>query len=482
MKKIFKILFSFFLIGVLALIGLHFFLQHGLTNTMRKVVLPRIEEETGIEASIGGLSINLPLGTLNLWDVSIKNPKGFVLDDAAKIDHILVKIDFWTLLTTKQIKIENIKIKDALLNVIRNQAGDINLEMFKKPKDVKPKTNAETIAKKEKLKKDWPEILITALHGNATVKYLDFKLNELDLSIDLKLVGDHISTVKTPNTRWGNLLLTGSAGSHRSRFVTHLYLKLAPVQDPHNISFDLTGKVMEIDKRILDKIYEKLGIKSMPFGINPHLYVRENHFKNSTLNIELTDITFDEHLSKHLEKTASIEKLSMPIPVKGTLRKPKFNIQKAFKNSMNSNSQSLFKAFLQGQLGTEKPPEDITDATVDLLGKEVDEIGDNQALKQLIKNVVNQETSSESNAPPAVTSDALIDALAGEVDKDGKHKESKDALKELITSEDSSLTNKPSKKTTDALIDIISEEVDKDGKHKKYKDDIKAIGNLLFGN
>jgi len=482
MKKMLKILLVVFSLGVVALIGLHFFLQYGLTNTMRKVVLPRIEEETGIRATIGDLSINLPKGTLNLWDVAIKNPKGFVLDDAAKVDHILIKIDFWALLTADKIKIEKIAVHDALVNVIRNKEGDLNLKAFEKPERAKPKTEQEKRAKKEKLKRDWPEILITDLACNATIKYLDFKLNELDLSLDLTLTGDHISTVKTPNTRWGNLFLVGGVGSEKSKFSTDLWMKIAPIRDPNSLSFDLTGRVMELDPRMLDKIYKKLKVKSMPFGVNPDLYVRENKFEHSKVYFELNNITFEKSLSEHLGDMASIESLKMPIPVRGTLQKPKFNVQQAFLDSVNPNSESILKAFLQGKLDLEKPPEDITDASVEFLGKKVDEIGENEALKKLIKDVVNKETSSGSNASSAVTSDAVINALAEGVDKKQKHKASKEALKALLKSDEHSKTNKPAVKNTDALIDLISEEVDKDGKHKKYKEDIKAIGNLLFGD
>jgi len=484
MKKLLKILFTILSLGIISLIGLHFFLQHGLTNTMQNIVLPRIEKETGIRATIQNLSINLLKGTLNLREVAIKNPEGFVLDDAAKIDHILVRIDFWALLTTDQIKIEDIEIKNALLNVIRNPQGQINLKEFEKetlslePTSQGEKTTGiDTTQTEKKEEEALPEILIRALHINATVKYLDFKLNELDLSLQLKLVGDHISTLKTPNTRWGNLALVGSAGSKKSRFITNLKMKLAPINDPNRLSFDLSGKVMEIDQRMLDKLYEKLNIKSMPFGINPDVHIRENQFTNSKLNLELNNITFTHHSSKHV---INIDNLTLPIPVKGTLKNPKIDLQEALKTSMNSNSKSILKAFLQNELNLENTPEDITDAGVDLLGKKVDKIGENEALKKLLKDVANQKSSS--NAQAVITTDSLIDITSDEIDKNKKHKEATKALKELLHPKKQTETNAPPAKTTEKLLDIIGEEIDKDDKHKKYKDDIKAIGNLLFGH
>jgi len=492
MKKVFKIVFAIFSLGVIALVGLHFFLQYGLTKTMRNVILPRVEKETGIHTTIQNLSINLLKGTLNLQDVAIKNPKGFVLEDAVKIDHVLIRIDFWTLLTTDRIKIEDIEIKNALLNVIRNTRGEINLTQFQKIKpsfvESAPQQSAPNektppleqtkkplpVAKKEE---QLPEILIQSVHINTTVKYLDFKLNELDLSLQLRLIGDHISTLKDPNARWGNLFLTGSAGSKQTRFVTNLKIKLAPISNPDLLSFDLSGTVMQIDQRILDKLYKKLRIKSIPFGINPDIYVRENRFAHSKLNFELKDIVLRHHSGKEAMR---IDRLALPIPVEGTLKNPKIDFQQALKTAMTSNSQSILKSFLQKELGSEKVPQDITDASVDLLGKKIDAIGKNEALKKLIKKAANQD--SISNVQAVVTTDSLVDIASGAIDKKKKHTEATKALKELIHSQKKSKTNAPPEKTAKKLINIIDEELDKDKKHKKYKDDIKAIGNLLFGH
>ena len=88
MKTTLKTLAAIFALGLVVLLGLHLFLQHGLTKTMREVVLPRIKAKTGIDARVGRLSINLPSGILYLDDVAVKNPDGFLLENLASVERM----------------------------------------------------------------------------------------------------------------------------------------------------------------------------------------------------------------------------------------------------------------------------------------------------------------------------------------------------------------------------------------------------------
>jgi len=92
MKTTFKVIAAIFGLGMVILLGLHLFLQHGLTRTMRDVVLPRIKAETGIDARVGRLSINLPNGILYLNDVAVKNPDGFLLENLASVERVRLEI------------------------------------------------------------------------------------------------------------------------------------------------------------------------------------------------------------------------------------------------------------------------------------------------------------------------------------------------------------------------------------------------------
>ena len=130
MKTTFKVLAALFSLGMVILVGLHLFLQYGLTKAMRDVVLPRVQEETGVEVRVGRLSLNVPSGILYLKNLEVRNPAGFLLENLASIDRINVEVDFLSLLKQKLIRVKNVEIENALVNVIRNQDGELNINRF----------------------------------------------------------------------------------------------------------------------------------------------------------------------------------------------------------------------------------------------------------------------------------------------------------------------------------------------------------------
>jgi hypothetical protein len=495
MKKILKVVGVIFALGAVILLGLHLFLQYGLTKTLNEVVLPRLEAETGIRAEVGRLSVNLPNGKLSLQDVSVKNPDGFVLEDMVLIERIDLSVDMMSLLKQKLVRVQRVDVQNALVNVIRNQAGDVNVNQLKskssppQPAEGKSPVNVtEQPTGKEpeaavSPAQPLPEILIEALRCNLTLRYLDFKLNQLDLSLDLRLAADHLSTLRDPLTPWANLALMSSVGSEHTRFVTDLRMKLAPVVDPQVLSFDLTGQIMEIDPRMLDKIYSKLGIRSAPFGLTPRLQCRKNQFENSALSFEINKIVFEDKLSDRLGGLASIDSLKFSAPVEGSLQEPKMDLMAAFKGGLGGTAQTVVESFIKGALakeaGLDKVPDDLTDAAVDLLGAKVSEVGDSETLQKVLKDLANGK-SGDTNAPPVDKTDVAVEVLGEQIDEVGESEAVKKALKDLANGK-STESNAPPVITSDLLINILGEQVDEIGEDEALKDDLKSLGKLLFG-
>lgn len=432
MKTTFKVLAAIFGLGLVGLLGLHLFLQYGLTKTMREVVLPQIEAETGIRVEVDRLSLNVPNGILYLKDVEIRNPEGFVLENMASVKRIDVAVDILSLLKQKPIRVKKIKVENALVNVIRNKAGELNINHWQE-KPPEPPLGGEP-SKTPSAEATLPEVLIEALHCNAKVRYLDFKIDEFDLVFDLRLAGSNLSTCKDPAASWGDISLFGSLGSQRTRFVTDLKLRLAPLVDPQAPSFDLTGKVLEIDPRILDKIYSDLGIRSAPFALDPRIYCRNGLFKDSMITLNVTDILLEDKLSDRIGGMASIAGLRIRVPVEGSLREPKADVRKVFREVLGDNAPILLEAAALGaiakELGLEEPPEDLVEAAVEVLGKHVDEIGESETVKEVLKDLA-KGAASDTNAPVSVVSDVLIDILGEQVDEIGENEELKGELKNL---------------------------------------------------
>ncbi len=450
MKIMIKLLGSIFALGLIILVGLHIVMQYGLTKAMRDVVLPRVQEETGIDAKVGRLSINMASGLLYLKDVEVRNPEGFLLENLASVERIEVEVDILSLFKQKLIQVKNIEVENGLLNVIRNQVGDLNISKLQEglQQPVPPSTGQEPAPEVGKpspqprpeksvpVEKQKPiqELVIEAISANAKLRYIDFKLNELDIALDLQLRGQGVSTQRDPNTPWGNVAVTGSLGDDRTSFITDLKLRLAPVTDPQAPSFDLSGKIMEIDPRIMEEAYDKLRIRSAPFGIDPQFHCRKGWYENSGLSLTLRDIVLKDKLAKKLGGMSSIGTLRFTVPVEGSLQEPEIDVQSALLGAVGNNAGTLLDSLLKGaaakEAGLEEPPATLEEAAVEILAAEVDEIGESETAKKILKDLADGEPSA-TNAPDPVSSDTIVDILAEQVDEIGEDKELQEDLKNL---------------------------------------------------
>jgi hypothetical protein len=449
MKTSFKVLAAIMALGLVILLCLHLFLQYGLTKTMREVVLPRIKAETGIDARVGRLSINLPSGILYLNDVAVKNPDGFLIENLASIDRIRLEVDLYSLLKQTPIIVNNIEVENALLNVVRNKDGEINLNQLRASppapdgplpspeypvQEKVPDPGMESAPAQPAEAKPLPEVLLKGLTCNAKLRYLDFRLDQLEVILDLGVSGSSLSTQRDPSVPWGDIAVIGSLGNNRTRFITDLKIRMAPLADPAAPSFNLTGKVMEIDPRIMEEAYSKLGIRSAPFGLEPVLQCRDGWFEESAVSLNLRDIVLEDKLSDRLGGMASIGSLRFMVPVEGSLQEPVVDIQSAFQTALGGNARPLLESFLKGaaakEAGLQESPETLTDAAVEVLGAQVDEIGESEAAKQALKDLVNGEPSATNTSSP-ISSDVLVDILGEQVEEIGENEEIKDELKSL---------------------------------------------------
>lgn len=364
MKTSFKVIISVFALGLVILTILHIFLQYGLTKTMRDVVLPRIQQETGIDVQVGRLSVNVAGGRLFLKNVSIRNPEGFALENMASVDRIEVLVDISSLFRQKPLRVKKVELRNAVVNVVRNRDGVLNFNALQErlatqPRQPEPggqpkpepggrEPQPGPPAPEPSEPKPLPEVLVETLQCGAKLRYKDMNYESLDLTLVLKVDGQGLSTQRDPETPWGRVVLNGSLGGDRTRFVTDLDLQLAPVTDPESPSFDLTGRIMEIDPRLMQEAYSRLGIRSAPFGVDPQLYCREGQFERSMVALNLTDIKLEDKLADRLGGMGSIASLRFVVPVEGTLQSPEIDVQGSLRSAIGGNTQSLLNALLKG--------------------------------------------------------------------------------------------------------------------------------------
>ncbi|MCF7848120.1 MAG: hypothetical protein K9M45_04655 [Kiritimatiellales bacterium] len=500
MKKALKFIIGLVVVLVLLLAGLQLFLKFGLTRTLQTAVLPRLKTETGIDARVGGLSVDVLGGKVLLRDLVVKNPAGFLLNDMVTVDRISMDLDIPSLLRREVILVKSVKVENTLINVVRNKAGEINVQKLAdglpktkkkvppgQPKEPRPTEPPEKVPKPGKPvpepgkpAPELPELLVKAITADATVRYIDLKLDSMDMALDLNVEAYNLNTRKDPDAPWGDVLLTGALGNDSASLVTDLKARVAPVTDPLRPSFDLAGKVMEIDPRLMEEIYSRMGIRSAPFGIGPAIHCRSGVYQDSVVALSMNDIVFEDKLAKKLGGVATLRSLKFTVPLEGTLQSPSIDVEKALYAALGDNAGSILESVLKGiagkELGLEKEPESLEDAAIEILGKEVKEIGENEELKGILKQVLGGITSGSKGAP-VKPSDTVVKEPAAQTNQTEK---AKSDPKDLAKGEPSA-TNEPSPSATDALIEALGGEVEEIGENEELKKELKNLGNLLFG-
>ena len=472
MKKTFKVLGYLFGLGAAILLGLHLFLVYGLTRMMNETILPELEQKYGLKIQVQKLSINIPNGMLYLKKITLQNPDGFLLENLASVDEVKVEVDLHSILGRKPLIVRRIEVEKALLNIIRNADGVFNLAALKSsmpsppppqpPQKYQPPSGIEqpaAPATPPSLEQVYPppEILLEFLSCRLKVRYIDLHLNQTDIALDLGLTGSDLSTLQDPDAPWGSLNLQGSLGNQKQQFLTMLQARLAPLTMPERPSFDLTGKVMEIDPRLMEKLYKKLGIRSAPFGLEPDIHCVDGVFENSAIALKISNIKIDEKHANTFSRALSAQSLRFSFPLSGTVSDPVLEWQQALASSIGGNTKAVVQSYLQDQLAkhgvTNTPPDDVTGVAVELLGNKVEYIGRSETAQRLLKDLAHatvstnrpDNQSSSTNQPPAQT-------------------------------------NAPAPPITDTLIDILGEEVDEVGENEMLKNELKGLGRLLFGN
>jgi len=148
----------------------------------------------------------------------------------------------------------------------------------------------------------------------------------------------------------------------------------------------------------------------------------------------MRDIELENKLADRLGGMARIGSLHFAVPVEGSLQEPVIEIMPALVNAIGSNTGSFLDSLLKGAAGKEagldQPPETLPDAAVEVLGKHVDEVGESETVKKVLKDLADGKPSS-TNAPDPISSDTVIDILGEQVDEIGENEELKDDLKTL---------------------------------------------------
>ena len=346
-------------------------LLFGFNGLLSSFVYPKLAADKGLEVQSDRASYNPFTGYLRLSDVEVANPIGFREPQLANLSLLEVKIKPSSLLGGGPIIVERVNIDRGVIQLIRNEEGLLNVVALQQQMGLEesgsgsgdttmlvpvPAVKATT----------QPEILIQSVEINSDVRFVDRQLTDLDLMLHLAVLGQELGTVA--GHEWGRIQVMGELLSDRGAFNTELSMKLAPVVDPQRPSFDLEGRIMEIDPRLIAEASRKLGVSFAPFGVDPQLICREGNLAGSEVAVRLHDVAFS--LGGNPTK---VKQLQFAVPVEGTIHAPKFEVTSALMQALGGNTRSLLGAALEGYVGelglSEEPVKVLTDGVMEVLDK-----------------------------------------------------------------------------------------------------------------
>lgn len=364
--KIIKwILILLVVLTVLAAGGLYGFLKYGLTGTVQQHVLPEVLTQTGVDAELDHVDLDLFKGAFNLKGLRIKNPAGFVEPDLMTVDSMEVMVRLKSLLTQNPIEVQRIKLQGAKLHIIRNREKALNVQQMqaelaeKIPAQPAELDVSETGPAPERepgtMPKPGPEpvpaepmplpaVVLKALEADLYVDYVD-QSDKAPIEqgvITLNVRGRNLATAAVKDIPWGELYLISTISVDGRSFPANFNLLVAPFDQPETLSFDLKGAPFEMDAALVNQHIKELGLESEKVRLEVDVKAREGVIvePDSVIGTELKGVQLDKSVAG-VELSASA--LKFKLPVSGTVMKPVIDWQDAVQKVVNENQAVLLK-------------------------------------------------------------------------------------------------------------------------------------------
>jgi hypothetical protein len=396
MKTLGIILSVLLVILVLCGIGLQMFLTKGLTRTLNQGVFPAVKTMYGLEMRIDNASVNILKGKAELQGFAVSNLKNYWEPTLFQFDECVLKIDMMSLLKRDPIIIDLAEVTGAVLTVERNKERQFNLkeladalkpvESNEKPAEQPP---AEPVPPQEKAEP--VPVHIRRLKINATVLYADSRRNR-KFPLDLTLNASDLFSIPASGQPESLIVLRGSMSDDKNSFVTDLNAIVEPLTDPVNPSFNATGSILDIDAEFLQDILESNNMQSGSFSIKPSITCRSGALEGSRIDLILKDLTV---------YGAKIGETTLPLELKGTIRKPRVDLTAALQALFSKQSTDIIRAIgkdrIKKELGIDsgaKPDEMLMQG----LTNNINEIADSPELQNLIRQVLPGAQSTNTAA------------------------------------------------------------------------------------
>jgi len=383
MKKIVKrigcgIVILMAVLLVVAIVGLQIFLKSYLGTAINQQVKPVLEDKTQVKIELGDASVNIVGGSVSVRDVKVGNPKQFSEPTLFGLKKFVVDVDMGRLLNIKKlmakkpdIKVDEITLKDAEINIIRNADGLVNLKVLadtmnagkeakpaeKKPEEKKPEEakGEEAAPAKAAGPVELPPLWLNSLEISSIIRYVDhaiLKDKPLDIALKMKVDVKNISTYDVGAN--GTISITGAMATDSDLCKTDLKGHVMPLVDPAKPTFDIAGSIGSIDLRFVRPYIQPLGVGCDALSLQVNIVCTNGVFdaKQSVITLAMTKVVLSGDLAKSLPPGVNyLAELTVPVPIEGPINAPKVNMAKAITKAILDNAKNNVGGMVKGVIG-----------------------------------------------------------------------------------------------------------------------------------
>lgn len=353
------------LVLVIALvIGIQFFLAYGLTDSLRKWVLPVIKERYHADVSVNNVSVNLLGGALNVHGIKVANPPGFDEPVMILIERCGLKVGLPALFKAGGgADIQKAIIKEVKLSIVRNKDGALNLDpilsaMREAQKGQAPANAAAQAATEQKPgdAKQAPlaNVVIKKMEMITKLNYLDWQIGQpFKLGLEMNLLLSNISNYGPDDSLSGAVNLHGNILEADKKCAFDLNGRISPVVDPLLVSFDLTGSIQTIDLKTFKGLIENIGLQGGNVSGTMTLICRKGQFdpEKSVIRLKFSDVVLTQEKADKMRGIPLPSSFNVLVPVTGPLAQPQINIAAAFLKTITSEDMvnSIIKGIVSAQ-------------------------------------------------------------------------------------------------------------------------------------
>jgi hypothetical protein len=351
-----KIILAAVILCVILVVGLQFFLAYGLTDSLRKWVLPAVKAKYDTDVSVRNISVNLLGGTLNVHGIQVANPPGFDEPALLAIENCGLKVGLPALFRAGGADIQKAVLKNVSLAIVRDKNGALNLDPLLNAMQSPERTAGsgggaagagEDAA--DPARASFPNITVKKMEMAARLNYFDWQIGQpFKLGIETDLQLSNIANYGLDDSLSGIINLRGHILENGRKCAFDLNGRISPIADPLTVSFDLSGSMQTLDLQTFKEFIENIGLKEGKASGTINLVCRKGRFdpEKSVLRLKLSNIVPTEEKAKKMGGIPMPATLNIIVPVSGPLSNPQINVAEAFFKSMTS--EDTVNSILQG--------------------------------------------------------------------------------------------------------------------------------------